>query len=290
MKSIYIAVTAHNPLSRVAQILEVLKGYTTLPLKVDVDFYIDSNHRHDLDEFSLIVASHIKLNRIGFSVAPSFYTGFSLCWAHKPYFVKQVEEKNYDFYMYSEDDMKFTEQNFSYWLKYKNFLKQFNYEPGFCRFEKCKGRKIPFDNYRKWSLNGETKSVWGDVPYKCDFLLTPNDSEFIGFTTLGNPYNGMMILDQEQADEYIKSESMHPEKSHALTGKRNWPIADRSSMGTAFENLLPWQEHRRVVPLVRSGDSLTLAECGLLEHLDKKYSVALAKEQPIIDTDTMFTY
>ena len=65
MKSIYIAVTAHNPLSRVTQILEVLKGYTTLPLKVDVDFYIDSDHRHDLDEFSLIVASHIKLNRIG---------------------------------------------------------------------------------------------------------------------------------------------------------------------------------------------------------------------------------
>ena len=66
MKSIYIAITAHNPLHRVEKTLKVLKGYEDLELEKEVDIYIDHNHRHDIDEFSLIVASHTNFNRVGF--------------------------------------------------------------------------------------------------------------------------------------------------------------------------------------------------------------------------------
>ena len=49
--------------------------------------------------------------------------------------------------------------------------------------------------------------------------------------------------------KYVKAGAAIRSQSHLKTGKRNWPIADRSSMGLAFEDLKPWQEHRRVVPV-----------------------------------------
>ena len=48
MKSIYITITAHNPLNRVETTLESPKGYEDLELEKEIDIYIDHNHRHDI--------------------------------------------------------------------------------------------------------------------------------------------------------------------------------------------------------------------------------------------------
>ena len=290
MQSIYIAVTAHNPLSRIEKTLAVLRAYESLPLKVHVEFFIDYEHAYDLDEFSLIVGGHVHLDRVSFVVADESYAGFALCWAHKPSLAKAIRDKKYDFYMYSENDMRFTEKEFNYWIDYKDLLKAQNLEPGFCRVERYQGRMVPFDNYRKWNLDGVTKDCWGDIPYKNQLILAVNNPDIVGFTSLGNPYGGLMILDQDQAETYIKSDSCDPNKSHALTGVRNWPIADRSSMGIAFEDLKPGQEHRRVVPVVRNEDKFVIPECALVEHMDVKYSADLFKKAGIIDTESMLTY
>jgi hypothetical protein len=132
--------------------------------------------------------------------------------------------------------------------------------------------------------------VWGDIPFKSEFVPKPFEKDIFGFTTLGNPYAGLMILDQEDAEKYVNSWSCNPHRSHAITGKRNWPIADRASMGLAFEDLKPWQEHRRVVPVALEGNSVVIPDYALVEHLDRKYSSALPKNQSIIDTKTMFLY
>ena len=290
MKSIYITVTAHNPLARIDTTLKVLKGYESIELEKEIDIFIDFDHRLDLDEFSLIVASHTDFNRVGFVVAGEEYKGYDLCWAHKPSLIKKIRKKTHDFYMYSENDMLFTKKHFDYWYKHKDELKAHNLEPGFCRVERLGNKMIPFDNYRKWKLGGVTEYVWGDIPFKSEFIPKLFDEDIFGFTTLGNPYSGMMILDQEDAEKYVESWSCNPIHSHIKTGKRNWPIADRASMGLAFEDLKPWQEHRRVVPVTYEGDSVVIPDYALVEHLDKKYSSALAKNQSIIDTKTMFSY
>ena len=98
-----------------------------------------------------------------------------------------------------------------------------------------------------------------------------------------------MVLDQEDANTYVNSWSCNPIHSHPKTGKRNWPIADRASMGLAFEELKPWQEHRRVVPVVKENETVCIPDYALVEHLDNKYSKAIAKNQSIIDTKTMFS-
>jgi hypothetical protein len=150
---------------------------------------------------------------------------------------------------------------------------------------------VPFDNHRVWQLNRPTRDVWGDRPYQVESYLAPLDSWFVGFVSLGNPYMGMMILDQEMAERYVISPSSDPVKSFELTQFRCWPVADRSSMGLAFDNLRKGQEHRRVVPVVKNGDKLQIAPCGLVEHCDTKYSSELDdKLGRVLDITEMFGY
>ena len=282
-------ITAHNPLSRVDQLLEVLRGYDEIPAaQKDVFIYINHEHKQDKETLLKVLEPNLKTLSLCVLVAGPEYQGFSLCWSHKPTLKLAVETKSYDIYIYSENDMVFNSEHYAYWLTYRQFLKPLNLEPGFCRFERYDHKCVPFDNYKKWRLTGPTPDVWGERPYQVQAYLTPT-LDLLGFVSLGNPYMGLMVLDQEMAETYIYSQSCDSAKSFALTRHRCWPIADRSSMGLAFEGLKSGQEHRRVVPVVRDEDKVVIAPYGLVEHLDKKYSTRLADEDgTLMDISEMF--
>lgn len=285
-----ILVTAHDPLSRFDELLKVLRGHNELPGLKDVFIYIDAPHESDKKVLEELIKPNVSFNSLSIVVAPESYEGYALTWAHKGLLREAVNNRYYDFYMYTENDMVFTSENFIYWYFYKDKLKALNLEPGFCRYEAYGSKLVPFDNHRVWQLNGLTKSVWADRPYRVESYLTPLD-ELVGFVSLGNPYMGLMILDQEMAEKYIASESFDPINSFKLTQFRCWPLADRSSMGLAFENLLPGQEHRRVVPVVKNHDKVQIAPCGLVEHCDTKYSQELeSKLGSVLDITEMFGY
>jgi hypothetical protein len=285
-----IFVTAHNPLSRFDALLKTLRGYEEIPGEKDVFIYIDAQHEHDKEMLQELLEPNVKFNALNIVVAPESYEGFSLTWAHKGLLYEAVRNSYYDFYIYTENDMVFSSENFLYWFFYKDKLRKLNLEPGFCRYESYGSKLVPFDNHRVWELNRDTHDVWGTRPYRVKSYLTPFE-EFIGFVALGNPYMGMMILDQEMAEEYIASQSFDPIKSFELTQFRCWPLADRSSMGLAFENLLPGQEHRRVVPVIRSEGRAQIAPCGLVEHCDTKYSEDLERKLgSVLDISEMFGY
>lgn len=284
-----IFVTAHNPLDRFDCLLETLKGYDELLGYKEVFIYIDYGHKADKEQLKDLLLPNLKTLHIEVEVAPPEYEGFSLTWAHKNHLKLAIEAKAYDFYVYTENDMLFSSEHFLYWYRYKDFLKPLNLEPGFCRYEYFDGKCVPFDNHRRWKLNGFTKDVWGERPYKVQTFLTPSDESSFCFASLGNPYMGMMILDQEMGERYIASDSFDPVKSFELTKFRCWPIADRSSMGLAFEGLVGEQEHRRVVPLMRTDDLVHIHPCALLEHRDTKYS-KLLKDQlgSVLDISELF--
>lgn len=286
-----VFVTAHNPLSRFDALLKTLRGYEEIPGIKDVFIYIDYEHREDEDTLRELIGSNVIFNSLQIIVASADWEGYSLTWAHKGLLREAVINKYYDFYVYTENDICFTSENFLYWFLYKDKLKKLNLEPGFCRYESYGSLMVPFDNHRVWQLNRPTRDVWGDRPYQVEFYLAPLDNWFVGFVSLGNPYMGMMILDQEMAERYVISPSSDPVKSFELTQFRCWPVADRSSMGLAFDNLKKGQEHRRVVPVVKNGDKLQIAPCGLVEHCDTKYSSELDdKLGRVLDITEMFGY
>lgn len=286
-----VLVTAHDPLSRFDPLLKTLRGYEDIPGVKDVFIYIDYEHEADKDILKELIDSNVSFNSLNVLVASESWQGYSLTWAHKGLLREAVLNKYYDFYVYTENDIYFTSENFLYWFLYKDKLKKLNLEPGFCRYESFGSRKVPFDNHKVWQLNKPTRDVWGNRPYQVESYLTPLDDWFIGFVSLGNPYMGMMILDQEMAERYVTSTSFDPIQSFELTQFRCWPLADRSSMGLAFENLREGQEHRRVVPVVKVDNKLQIASCGLVEHCDTKYSLELEdKLGRVLDTTEMFGY
>lgn len=283
-----VFVTAHDPLSRFDELLKTLRGYEELPGLKDVFIYIDAEHESDSSLLKELLEPNVSLNSLNIVIASESYEGYSLTWAHKGLLYEAVKQGYYDFYVYTENDMVFTSENFIYWFLYKDKLKALNLEPGFCRYESYESKLVPFDNHRVWQLNRPTPDVWGTRPYRVESYLTPLD-DFVGFASLGNPYMGMMILDQEMAEQYISSVSFDPVKSFELTQFRCWPLADRSSMGLAFEKLRPGQEHRRVVPLVQEDKKLQIAPCGLIEHFDTKYSKDIhSKLGSVLDISEMF--
>ena len=286
-----IFVTAHDPLSRFDVLLKTLRGYEEIPGIKDIFIYIDYEHKADKDILKELIESSVTFNTLHIVVASEFWEGYSLTWAHKEMLREAVLKQYYDFYVYTENDIYFTSENFLYWFLYKDKLNKLNLEPGFCRYESYESKLVPFDNHRVWQLNKPTSAVWGDRPYQVESYLMPLDDWFVGFVSLGNPYMGMMILDQKMAEKYINSSSSDPVKSFELTQFRCWPIADRSSMGLAFENLRGRQEHRRVVPIVKTGNKIQIAPCGLVEHCDTKYSSELEdKLGCVLDITEMFGY
>ena len=286
-----IFITAHNPLSRFDSLLKTLRGYEGIAGEKDVFIYIDYEHEKDKVILKDLIESNVVFNSLHIVVASESWQGYSLTWAHKGLLREAVLNNYYDFYIYTENDICFTNENFLYWFLYKDKLKKLNLEPGFCRYESYESLKVPFDNHKVWQLNSPTRDVWADRPYQVESYLTPLDDEFVGFVSLGNPYMGMMILDQEMAEQYVTSVSFDPIKSFELTQFRCWPLADRSSMGLAFENLRDGQEHRRVVPIVETDGKVHIPSCGLVEHCDTKYSQELeGKLGRVIDVSEMFGY
>lgn len=286
-----VFVTAHNPLARFDALLKTLRGYEDIPGIKDVFIYIDFEHRDDKDILKDLVTSNVSFNSLNIIVASEEWQGYSLTWAHKGLLREAVNNRYYDFYVYTENDMVFTSENFLYWFLYKDKLKKLNLEPGFCRYESYESKLVPFDNHRVWQLNKETRDVWGARPYRVNSYLLPQDDWLVGFVSLGNPYMGMMILDQDMAEKYVISQSSDPVKSFELTQFRCWPLADRSSMGLAFEDLQPGQEHRRVVPIIKVDNRVQIPPCGLVEHCDTKYSQDLdSKLSRVLDITEMFGY
>lgn len=59
----------------------------------------------------------------------------SLTWSHKKIMKKEYEAAEYDYYIYLEDDIRFSFSNFLYFIEYREKLKKFNLIPGFLRIE-----------------------------------------------------------------------------------------------------------------------------------------------------------
>lgn len=269
-KKIWVAITAYNPLVRIDPLLKVLAEYEKYLHDVNVNIYINYEAQDDVDTLNTLFEQFKNIS-IDIKVASPDYEGWYLTWAHKTDLALAILNKKADYYIYQENDVLIRKDNFDYYRKWKPVLGRYGLEPGFALYENFNNKRIPIGNYEKWSLTSITPNVWHNIGFLVPKILIV-DHEVDLFVQLGSPYYCGMILDQEDGELYIRSDSFDPEKSYPKTGIRNWPIADRSSMGLAFEFLPEGFEHRRCVPIRKKGDHYEILECGLIQHDDDKYS------------------
>ena len=287
-KKIWVAITAHSPLSRIDPLINVVKAYNSFICDVCIYVYIDYASQDCVDDLLKILKT-VSNKTVEIKVASPGYENWYLTWAHKTDLALAVLNRAADFYIYQENDMVLLWENFVYWARWKPRLAQLGLEPGFVRYELFENKKIAFDNYFPYSLSRETPNIWGPVGFTVPKLLVV-DREVHFFVQLANPYYGAMILDQPDAEVYIRSDSCDPEKSYARVGVRNWPIADRSSMGLAFESVPSGYEHRRCVPVRKEDGVYKLHPSGLIRHDDLKYSPKLKElHGSLLDCDYLLS-
>lgn len=285
-KKIWVAITAHNPLVRIDPLLNVLGEYEKYPHDVSVSIYINYEAQNDVETLETLF-EQFKNIHITVCVASPGYEGWYLTWAHKTDLALAVLNRRADYYIYQENDVLIRKDNFDYYRKWKPVLSRYGLEPGFALYETFEGKRVPIGNYERWSLTKETPNVWHNIGFTVPKILVV-DHEVDFFVQLGSPYYCGMILDQRDAELYIRSDSYDPEKSYAKTGIRNWPIADRSSMGLAFEYLPSGFEHRRCVPVEKHHDCYQIIEYGLIRHDDDKYSKQFnEKEKDLLCVEEM---
>lgn len=287
-KRIWVAITAHRPLSRLSALLNVISQYELYPFQVKICIYIDYDSQDDVELLEKACSIFKKL-AVEIKVASPGYENWYLTWAHKTDLALEILNKRADYYIYQENDMVLTFENFKYWLIWQPRLAQRGLEPGFIRYEMFDTLKVPFDNHYVYSLAETTPNIWGSVGFTVPKILVI-DHEIDLFVQVANPYYGAMILTQEDGDKYIRSGSFDPQESYSRVGIRNWPIADRSSMGLAFEDVPHGYEHRRCIPLRKTKGSYEPIEYSLIKHDDFKYAPELRqKNVDLLDCKQMFS-
>jgi hypothetical protein len=114
----------------------------------------------------------------------------------------EKQKDDYDVFIYSEDDIYFTKNNFKYWLKYKDKCISNYYNLGFLRVEK--NRK---DN-KLYSSDQITKSHYYVNLHKKKYLV------------LENPYCAFWIYDKSEFRKFIKTKWW----------KFNWSLRSKSGI------------------------------------------------------------
>jgi hypothetical protein len=283
-KKLWVAITAYKPLDRIDPLINVVRAYNAFECEVCINVYVDYDSQDDVEDLEKVLAS-VSTATIDIKVASPGYENWYLTWAHKTDLALAILNRQADFYIYQENDMVLTWENFVYWVRWKPRLATQGLEPGFVRYENYKGRRVAFDNYFTYSLVAETPRIWGLRGFTVPKILVV-DREIHFFVQLANPYYGAMILDQADGEVYIRSDSYDPEKSYGRVSYRNWPIADRSSMGLAFESVPDTYEHRRCVPVYKHDGIYKLHPVGLIQHDDLKYSPQLEERHgTLLDCD-----
>ena len=275
-KKIWVAITAHNPLARIDPLINVLTEYSRYLHQISVNIYVNYEAQADVSTLESLLEPFETLD-INVKVASPEYKNWYLTWAHKHDLMTAVLNRAADFYIYQENDILLSFENFNYFCKWKPVLDRYGLEPGFGLFEEYDNKKVLIGNYNQWHLTKETPNVWHHYGFNVPKILVV-DHEIDFFIQLGSPYYCGMILDQKDAETYIRSDSCHPELSYPKTGIRNWPIADRSSMGMAFEQVPSGYEHRRCVPVAKKKENYEILPFGLVKHDDNKYSKNLKKQ------------
>lgn len=142
---------------------------------------------------------------------------YLLTWIHREIFLKELRDNEQtDHFLYLEDDMRFTLENFYYFTEGIDALKPYRLLPGFLRFEVGpRGERFAVDVLR-------TDAVLG--------LPRVEVSGNSWWVNLRFPYQGMYLLDRENFEQFASSESFGPDVGH-------WGIRERATQGLAFEDV-----------------------------------------------------
>jgi len=181
-----------------------------------------------------------------------------LPWSHKHLITDRFlsSESAYTHFIYVEDDILLSFDNFCYFVYYREMLKGERLIPSFQRIE-----YNDIDN-RLYLLDQIGVS---------DFQSRKRmDVDGYAFVNLDYPHNAMFILDRDLALEYVETRSFDLERSKEVQPEWAGDMAIRASMGLCFENPPQGFVHRDVFPVDPS--TLTTPCWSWVYHIPNNYA------------------
>ena len=179
-------------------------------------------------------------------------------------------DQSYTHFIYVEDDILLSFDNFCYFVYYRKMLKRQKLIPSFQRIE-----------YN----DADNRLYFVDQIGVSDFSSRNRvDVDGYAFVNLDYSYNAMFILDRELALEYVETPSFDRERSKVV--RPEWDVACRAAMGLCFENPPPGFALRYVSPVDPS--TLTIPSWSWVYHLPNNYAKNRLKPFAKTRTDQLF--
>ena len=205
MKIVYNIIFFYNE-ERIKYLLKIINEIKKY--KYETDIYIHKNIHFQLkklvnykNKLEIIVHDLSKINP------------FKLTYLGKLYMKKFI--KNYDIFIYSEDDILIYNDSLNYWLEYKDVCFEHKYNLGFLRIEYFDEKDIYLTDIA--SCFHEPKFI---VLNNHTFLL--NDK---------NPYSGCWIYDKKRMKDYIKSKYFNSVQLMNLKTNKKIEIRESQAFG-----------------------------------------------------------
>ncbi|AMA56724.1 hypothetical protein BCCGELA001_10980 [Bradyrhizobium sp. CCGE-LA001] len=205
---------------------------------------------------SLPARSALSTKSLSIESFPKLANPWLLPWSHKHLVSERFlsAESAYTHFIYVEDDILLSFENFCYFTHYREMLKERRLIPSFQRIE-----------YNDADNHLYLVDQVGVVDFNARNRV---DMDGYAFVNLDYPFNAMFILDRELALEYVETPSFDRERSKLV--RPEWDVACRAAMGLCFENPPEGFRARYVSPVDPS--ALITPSWSWVYHLPNNYA------------------
>jgi hypothetical protein len=261
--SLLFAVSFHFVKERLVYLEKELRSLAAFPVsRRDTVVFTNTTNQAEQESIRQVLraAGFVEGRDARLAVKADLPHPFDLTWAHKSLICDTflAPGSTYTHFVYLEDDLHLTFENFAYFLAAREILRPFNnLVPGFLRTEWSSLRECltNSDNHASNTLEGRSFITSGDY----------------AFVAADNPYWAGFILDQDLAAEYVNSPSFAPKRSRTENPEVvNYGVRERAAMGLTFENPPAPFHYRVVVPVAMA--SRLAPSFALLAHLPNNYA------------------
>ena len=257
---IAICVTFFYRQNREKYILEVIDSL--LEFSIPIDLTVISNNI--TSDFKNVLRKQVyEKSKFNLSIFSPIGLGhpFLLAWSHYSIFEEKIKDNTFTHFIYLEDDIKFTEINFNYWVKAREQLKNKNAIPAFFRYEiNTDLKKYSTDVLKKMSI------------YDCNIIDINQNTQFINIVY---PYQAMYLYDKQLMLELLNSPCFNPDYDHGIF-KSIFPlmpfnIREKAALGLTFVNNSSIYRSRVFLPFDKYRNQLE-NDC-LVHHISNNYTL-----------------
>lgn len=255
---IFFCITFFFRLNRLSYLTEVLVSSAGWGSShVDCVIFTNTDDLNSLDVLNRLCS---KFRRDNFTITISSHpeiasTPRSLPWCHKQIMRDSFssDPQRYTHYIYTEDDIRITRENLTYFMFFWSRLKPYGLLPGLIRYEYNIHENNIFnpDQHGQQNIADKARVMAGGYE----------------FLTLNVPYAGAFIIDYRDMEEYLASASANNEDSRKVI---EWGEPERAAMGLTWEHIPTFFPCRVVVPL-KPNTTMPSPMCWI-HHLPDNYT------------------